>query len=104
MLGAGEGEGLPLWFGLRYRSHHPCKVTSQGPRHSLGLCSVLPDLPSLPPFGSPRGLAHSPIMMPENARTRAATSAEVTTERSSESGRWGSGVGDTGRQVPTGHQ
>ena len=47
--------------------------------------------------------AHSPIMMPENARTRAATRAEVTTERISESGRWGSGVGDTGRQVPMGH-
>lgn len=48
-------------------------------------------------------VAHSPIMMPENARTRAATRAEVTTERINESGRWGSGVGDTGRQVPMGH-
>lgn len=42
-------------------------------------------------------------MMPENARTRAATRAEVTTERINESGRWGSGVGDTGRQVRMGY-
>lgn len=54
-------------------------------------------------FRSPVALAYSPIMMPENARTRAATRAEVTTERINESGRWGSGVGDTGRQVPMGH-
>lgn len=62
------------------------------------LCSARSASP--PPFGLPGAVAHSPIMMPENARTRAATSAEVTTERTSESGRWGSGVGDTGRQVP----
>lgn len=43
-------------------------------------------------------------MTPEKARTRAATRAEVTTERISESGSWGSGVGDTGRQVPVGHR
>lgn len=55
------------------------------------------------PFGRSVALAHLPIMMPENARTRAATRAEVTTERINERGRWGSGVGDTGRQVPMGH-
>lgn len=80
------------------------RVKPRHPRHSLRCCSVLPGLPSLPRFGSAGALGHSPIMMPEKARTRAATRAEVTTERISESGRWGSGVGDTGRQVPTGHQ
>lgn len=95
--------------GLRFRTRVPREPQLCGawaawsqPRASLGgcaeprRCSVL--LPLLPL--SSQAVAHSPIMMPENARTRAATRAEVTTERMSESGRRGSGVGDTGRQSP----
>lgn len=103
MLGD-DRRGLLLRLRLGCRAHHPRKVTAPCPWHSLRRWSILPGLPPLPPFGSPRALAHSPIMMPENARTRAATSAEVTTERIRESGRRGSGVGDTARQIPTGHQ
>lgn len=107
----GWGRGLLFQAGLGCPNHLPPTVTPLPPwqsqnvalSHQICLPWPLPH-PSRPTPGSPRALAHSPIMMPEKARTRAATRAEVTTDRTSESGRWGSGVGDTARKVPMGHR
>lgn len=95
--------GLLFWLGLGCPNHHPLRDTSvsiaQAEMPSRSAKAAFPAS-----LRKPRALAHSPIMMPENARMRAATRAEVTTERIRESGRRGSGVGDTGRQVPAGHR